>query len=97
MSGSAPIWRAVLRNVPLWRIRRFARFREILEPHATTNCVAVRGQRARVEVWDISDGCILWLPPKTHIADDALLAGLKSQRPELFDHRICKRWRETAA
>ena len=64
-------------------------YREILRPYARAATTTSNGGRPWPELWDISNGCILWLPPRREIKQN-ILAGTKlsSKPPGFFDHPI---------
>ena len=57
-----------------------------LRPYSTAT-VAHSGLRCQPELWDICNGCILWLPPKANVGEiqDPNLA---KQQPGFFDHPV---------
>lgn len=58
----------------------------LLRPYSTAQ-VVYDGSRSRPELWDICNGCILWLPPKVDVGE-ILDPRLSSRDPGSFDHPI---------
>lgn len=77
-ASSTDTWR------PSWE--RNPRFSDSLRPYSTA-AVVYDGTRAQPELWDICNGCILWLPPKEDIGEIAD-PKLSSCDPGFFDHPI---------
>ena len=69
---------------PAWK--RDPNFSALFKPYSMAGVTPV-GDRPQPELWDICNGCILWLPPKAKIGEiqDGNLA---SQPEALFDHPI---------
>lgn len=69
---------------PSWE--RHSEFSDLLRPYSTA-AVVYDGNRLRPELWDICNGCILWLPPKADVGEipDPRLS---SCDPAFFDHPI---------
>ncbi|CAF9915142.1 hypothetical protein IMSHALPRED_002357 [Imshaugia aleurites] len=69
---------------PSWE--RHLKLSPLLKPYSTA-AVVPEGQRPYPELWDICNGCILWLPPKSDIGEipDPRLS---SREPGFFDHPI---------
>jgi Uma2 family endonuclease len=82
------VYRIVLQMGPTWRTSLFAHYRDIFEPYATNlNYYNNSQERPRVPLWDIANGCILWLPKRSEIRNEALLdPTLKNISPEFFNH-----------
>jgi hypothetical protein len=80
--------RTVIRNVPQWRSNDFAPYRNILEPyHRTWDYFT--GERSRPPLWDISSGCILWLPSKSKVRPETLKgSGFENENEDAFDRPI---------
>ena len=57
-----------------------------LRPYSTTT-VVYDGGRPRPELWDICNGCILWLPPKPDVGKISD-SNLDRQNPGFFDHPV---------
>ncbi|KAM0796982.1 hypothetical protein BDR22DRAFT_865125 [Usnea florida] len=57
-----------------------------LRPYSTAAKVS-EGSRAQPEIWDICNGCILWLPPKDAV-NKLLDPTLSSHEPSSFDHPV---------
>lgn len=51
-----------------------AAYGRIFEPYAPKWDYDQFGQRSRVPLWDIYNGCILWLPPRDEINSAALVS-----------------------
>ena len=82
------VFRTVIRNVPQWRSNYFAVYRNILEPYAPKWDYDT-GERSRPPLWDISSGCILWLPPKSQIRPETLKgSGFEDASLDAFDRPI---------
>jgi hypothetical protein len=62
--------------------------RVALQLHAKKPSLPALDGRESLALWDISSGCILWLPPKTFISPDALQKSqdLLDSHPGMFDH-----------
>ena len=69
---------------PAW-VREPA-FEYRLRPYSTAARVS-EGSRAQPEIWDICNGCILWLPPKDAVIK-LLGPRLSSHGPSFFDHPV---------
>jgi hypothetical protein len=82
--------RTALRMGPTWRTSFFAHYRDIFEPYATNlNYYNNAQERARVPLWDIANGCILWLPTRSEIRNEALLDPTsKISSPEFFGRPV---------
>ena len=67
---------------PAWE--RDPKFKDLLKPYSTAT-VVYDGGRSQPELWDICNGCILWLPPKAVVGEisDPKLA---NEHPNFFDH-----------
>jgi len=77
--------RTALRFAPAWRTSLFAPYRDIFEPYAPKLSDYVFHERARVPLWDIANGCILWLPERGQIRNEALLDSIsRASPPEHF-------------
>ena len=75
-------------NINTWRPswEQSPEFSNLLRPYSTAK-VVYNERRPRPELWDICDGCILWLPPKQEIPE-ILDSKLSSRNPGFFDHPI---------
>lgn len=75
-------------NTETWRPswERHPEFSALLRPYSTAAVVYDRS-RPQPELWDICNGCILWLPPKADLGEipDPRLS---SRDPAFFDHPI---------
>lgn len=75
-------------NTETWRPawERHPEISPLLRPYSTA-VVVNDGSRPRPELWDICNGCILWLPPRADIGEipDPQLS---SRDPAFFDHPI---------
>lgn len=69
---------------PSWE--RHSEFSNLLRSYSTATPVD-NGKRPRPELWDICNGCILWLPPKIDIGKIPH-PSLSSRNPGFFDHPI---------
>ena len=69
---------------PSWK--RNPEFSTLLEPYSTAAIVR-NGGRSQPELWDISEGCILWLPPKADVGEIAD-PNLAKRHPAFFNHPI---------
>ena len=69
---------------PAWE--RQPELSALLRPYSTA-AVFRDGRRSQPELWDICNGCILWLPPKAAVGEiqDPNLA---RQDPGFFDHPV---------
>lgn len=79
-------------NIDTWRPswERDPEFSNLLRPYSTAK-VVYDGTRPRPELWDICNGCILWLPPKQDVHEDVheiLDSKLSIRPPGFFDHPI---------
>ncbi|KAF6218991.1 hypothetical protein HO133_005535 [Letharia lupina] len=75
-------------NIDTWRPswEREPQINDLLRPYSTA-AVVYDGNRLRPELWDICNGCILWLPPKADISN-YLDSSLSDQDPGFFNHPI---------
>ena len=69
---------------PSWK--RNPEFNTLLGPYSTAAVVG-DGERSQPELWDISSGCILWLPPKADVGETAD-PNLAKRHPAFFNHPI---------
>ena len=69
---------------PSWE--QHPKLSHVLRPHSTAVVVS-DGSRPQPELWDICNGCILWLPRKADIRK-LLNPGLARFNPAFFDHPI---------
>lgn len=69
---------------PSWE--RHPELGQLLKPYSTAAAVG-DGKRPHPELWDICNGCILWLPPKEDVGE-ILDPNLSSRDPGFFDHPI---------
>ena len=58
----------------------------LLRPYSTA-IVVYDGRRSQPELWDICNGCILWLPPKEEVGKISD-PELDRQNPGFFDHPV---------
>lgn len=59
---------------------------DLLRPYSTATVVR-DGRRSQPELWDICNGCILWLPPREDIGE-IQDPGLDSMHPDFFNHPV---------
>ena len=59
---------------------------DLLRPYSTATVVR-DGGRSQPELWDICNGCILWLPPKEDVGE-IQDPELDRQHPDFFDHPV---------
>ena len=69
---------------PAWVRKPAVKYR--LRPYSTAARVS-EGSRPQPEIWDICNGCILWLPPKDAV-NKLLDPELSSRDPSFFDHPV---------
>ena len=69
---------------PAWE--RKPGIRDLLRPYSTATVVR-DGGRSQPELWDICNGCILWLPPKQDVGE-ILDPELGRMHPGFFDHPV---------
>ena len=69
---------------PAWAREPTVQYR--LRSYSTAAKVS-EGSRPRPEIWDICNGCILWLPPKDAV-NKLLNPRLSSQEPSFFNHPV---------
>lgn len=69
---------------PSWE--QHPKLSHVLRPYSTAAAVSA-GTRPQPELWDICNGCILWLPPKADIRE-ILNTSLSHCASDLFDHPI---------
>ena len=69
---------------PAWMRASAVEYR--LRPYSTAARVS-EGSRPQPEIWDICNGCILWLPPKDAV-NKLLDPGLSGRDPSFFDHPV---------
>ncbi|CAD6590628.1 MAG: hypothetical protein ASARMPRED_004945 [Alectoria sarmentosa] len=75
-------------NTDTWRPswERQPKINDLLRPYSTA-AVVYDGRRPRPELWDICNGCILWLPPKQDVGE-VPDPRLSSRHPDFFDHPV---------
>lgn len=67
------IFQTAIRRVPMWRTKTMAPYGRIFAPYAP-KWDYDDPVRSRVPLWDIYNGCVLWLPPQRELSPGALVS-----------------------
>jgi hypothetical protein len=72
--GNMPvIFQTAIRRVSMWRTKTMAPYGRIFAPYAP-KWDYDDPVRSRVPLWDIYNGCVLWLPPQRELSPGALVS-----------------------